>query len=33
MGKRGEYADPLRLAPVYIRRPEAEEIRERRKKK
>jgi len=33
MGERGEYADPLRLAPVYIRRPEAEEVWERRKKK
>jgi tRNA threonylcarbamoyladenosine biosynthesis protein TsaB len=30
MHERGEYADPLRLEPIYIRRPEAEEIWERR---
>jgi len=30
MGERGEFADPLRLEPLYIRRPEAEEIWHRR---
>ena len=30
MHQRGEYADPLRLEPVYLRRPEAEEIWQRR---
>ncbi|HUU91146.1 MAG TPA: tRNA (adenosine(37)-N6)-threonylcarbamoyltransferase complex dimerization subunit type 1 TsaB [Phycisphaerae bacterium] len=30
MWERGELADPLRLEPVYIRRPEAEEIWQRR---
>ena len=28
--QRGDYADPLRLEPVYLRRPEAEEIWQRR---
>ncbi len=30
MCERGEFADPLRLEPVYVRRPEAEEIWHRR---
>ena len=30
MAQRGEFADPLRLQPVYIRLPEAQEIWERR---
>ncbi len=30
MCERGEFADPLRLEPVYVRRPEAEEIWQRR---
>jgi tRNA threonylcarbamoyladenosine biosynthesis protein TsaB len=31
MAARGQFADPWRLEPVYIRRPEAEEIWERRR--
>jgi hypothetical protein len=30
MHARGEFADPLRLEPVYIRPPEAEELWQRR---
>jgi tRNA threonylcarbamoyladenosine biosynthesis protein TsaB len=31
LAARGQFADPLRLEPLYIRRPEAEEIWERRR--
>jgi hypothetical protein len=33
MAERGEFADPMHLAPLYIRPPEAEEIWERRQRK
>jgi tRNA A37 threonylcarbamoyladenosine modification protein TsaB len=32
MAARGELADPMHLAPIYIRPPEAEEIWERRRR-
>jgi len=32
LAERGELADPMHLAPVYLRRPEAEEIWERRQR-